>query len=120
MEFRIIYCNNCKKILGRYNMKYYSDDKIGEVIKVSHSSHVKRGHLIELKREKKNSRKWVTKVPLNHVKNKTEKITRKLKAKQKRIQNYEQAGMETDRLFADVYQDFTTPHSSTNIRIRRN
>ena len=53
MEFRIIYCNNCKKILGRYNMKYYSDDKIGEVIKVSHSSHVKRGHLIELKREKK-------------------------------------------------------------------
>ena len=31
MEFREIYCSNCKKILGRYNIKFYSEDKIGEV-----------------------------------------------------------------------------------------
>ncbi len=52
MEFREIYCNNCKKVLGRYNMKYYSDDKIGEVIKTSHTIHVREGHEIELRRIK--------------------------------------------------------------------
>lgn len=50
MEFREIYCNNCKKVLGRYNLKYYSDDKIGEVIKTSHAIHVREGHEIELRR----------------------------------------------------------------------
>jgi hypothetical protein len=50
MEFREIYCNNCKKVLGRYNMKYYSDDKIGEVLRLSHSAHVREGHVIELRR----------------------------------------------------------------------
>jgi len=32
MEFREIYCNNCKKVLGRYNIKFYSVDKIGDLI----------------------------------------------------------------------------------------
>ncbi len=31
-------------------MKYYTDDKIGEVIRLSHSEHVKEGHEIELRR----------------------------------------------------------------------
>ena len=34
-------------------MKYYSDDKIGEVIKSSHSVHVREGHEIQLRRVQK-------------------------------------------------------------------
>ena len=56
MEYREIYCNDCKRILGRYNIKYYSDDKIGELIKASHESHVKDGHDIELRRIQNNSK----------------------------------------------------------------
>ena len=54
MEYREIYCNTCKKILGRYNMKYFSDDKIGDVIKIGHSSHVKEGHQLILRRKNTN------------------------------------------------------------------
>ncbi len=52
MEIREIYCNNCKKVLGRYNVKYYSDDKIGDLIKSSHETHVREGHVIEIRRIK--------------------------------------------------------------------
>jgi hypothetical protein len=50
LEFREIYCNNCKKILGRYNVKYYSEAKIAELIKESHAIHVKNGHEIAIRR----------------------------------------------------------------------
>ena len=55
MEFREIYCENCKKILGRYNSKYYSEPKIADLLKVSHVSHVRQGHNIEIRiiKEKK-------------------------------------------------------------------
>jgi len=53
MEIREIYCNNCKKILGRYNLKYYSDDKIGDLIKSNHQLHVREGHEIDIRRIKK-------------------------------------------------------------------
>lgn len=53
VEYREIYCNNCKKVIGTYNMKYYPDDKIGEVIRSSHAQHVKAGHDIELRRIQK-------------------------------------------------------------------
>jgi len=53
MEIREIYCNNCKKILGRYNVKYYSDDKIGELIKSSHELHVREGHVIDIRKIKR-------------------------------------------------------------------
>ncbi len=52
MEYREIYCINCKKVLGKYNMKYYTDDKIGELIKTSHALHVKEGHQIDFRRKK--------------------------------------------------------------------
>lgn len=54
MEFREIYCNNCKKVLGRYNVKYYSEEKMGDLLKSSHSSHVREGHEIEIRRIQKN------------------------------------------------------------------
>ena len=50
MEFREIYCFNCKKSLGRYNEKYFSEQKINEIIKANHSSHIHEGHDIVLKR----------------------------------------------------------------------
>ncbi|MDI1496047.1 MAG: hypothetical protein K8823_1355 [Cenarchaeum symbiont of Oopsacas minuta] len=55
-EYREIYCKDCKKVIGRYNMKYYSDDKIGEVIKTGHAAHVKDGHNVCLQRIKYKNR----------------------------------------------------------------
>jgi len=55
MEFREIYCNNCKKVLGRYNIKFYSVDKIGELIKFRHGSHIREGHEIRIRKVIKKS-----------------------------------------------------------------
>jgi len=49
MEFCEIYCKNCKKVLGKYNTKYFSEEKIGELIKTNYDTHVKSGHHLELK-----------------------------------------------------------------------
>jgi hypothetical protein len=49
MEFREIYCENCKKILGRYNIKFYDENKIEEILKIDHSIHVRKGHEIYLR-----------------------------------------------------------------------
>ena len=48
MEFREIYCTSCKKVIGRYNIKFYTEDKITE----------KEMHFIE---ELNNSSKPLTK-----------------------------------------------------------
>ena len=45
-KFREIYCYNCKKILGRYNTKYYDSDKIKEIMNAFHSLHVRKGHQV--------------------------------------------------------------------------
>jgi hypothetical protein len=50
MEFREIYCSNCKKILGRYNIKFYSDDKIGEIVNIHHTSHIRSGHQVTIRK----------------------------------------------------------------------
>ena len=54
MEFREIYCNDCKKVLGRYNTKYYSADMIAELIQTIHVMHTRGGHHIKI--HKKNLR----------------------------------------------------------------
>ena len=46
MKFREIYCHNCKKILGRYNTKYYDSIKIKEIMNTFHSLHVRQGHQV--------------------------------------------------------------------------
>lgn len=56
MEFREIYCSNCKKILGRYNIKFYSDDKIGEILNTHHISHIRNGHQVTIRKFVKNTR----------------------------------------------------------------
>ena len=50
MEFKEVYCMNCKKILGRYNIKFYNDDKINELLKTTHSSHIKSGHEVNIRK----------------------------------------------------------------------
>lgn len=50
MEFREIYCNNCKRVLGRYNIRFYNDDKIVEALKTSHAEHVRNGHQIMIRK----------------------------------------------------------------------
>ena len=54
MEFREIYCSNCKKVLGRYNIKFYNDEKIGELIHSAHSTHVRNGHQVNIRKFEKN------------------------------------------------------------------
>ncbi len=53
MGFAEIYCSNCKKVLGRYNTKFYSEDKIDELINITHSVHVKNGHRVTIKKIEK-------------------------------------------------------------------
>ena len=48
MEFREIFCNNCKKLLGRYNVSFYSDDNIAEIINSVHILHSRTGHEIKI------------------------------------------------------------------------
>lgn len=53
MKFSEIYCNNCKKTLGRYNVKFYTEEKLGELINSSYAIHVKSGHHIIIRRFEK-------------------------------------------------------------------
>jgi len=50
MEFREIYCSNCKKVLGNYNIKFYSDEKIGEIVNMYHTSHIRSGHQVTIRK----------------------------------------------------------------------
>ena len=46
IKYAEFYCDNCQKILGRYNTKYYDSDKIQEILKFCHPLHVRRGHQV--------------------------------------------------------------------------
>jgi len=50
MEFREVYCTNCKKILGRYNIKFYNVDKVGEIVNTHHVSHIRNGHKVIIRK----------------------------------------------------------------------
>jgi len=50
MEFKEVYCLNCKKVIGRYNTKFYNDDKIGELLKTTHSNHIRNGHQVTIRK----------------------------------------------------------------------
>ena len=54
MEFREVYCSNCKKVLGRYNIKFYSEEKISELINTIYSIHIRNGHQINIRKFEKN------------------------------------------------------------------
>ena len=50
MEFKEVYCMNCKKVLGCYNIKFYNDDKIGELLKTTHVANVRTGHQVNIRK----------------------------------------------------------------------
>ena len=50
MEFKEVYCKNCKKVVGRYNIKFYSDEKINELLKTTHFAHIREGHQISIRK----------------------------------------------------------------------
>ena len=52
MEFSEIYCMDCKKVLARYNVKYYSEDMIAELIQTIHVIHTRAGHHIKIHKKK--------------------------------------------------------------------
>ena len=52
MEFREIYCDSCKKVLARYNVKYYSEDMVAELIQTVHVVHTRGGHHIKIHKKK--------------------------------------------------------------------
>ncbi|ABK78570.1 hypothetical protein CENSYa_1963 [Cenarchaeum symbiosum A] len=52
MAYREIYCVDCRRILGRYNIKYYPESKMGEIIKSCHDQHVREGHELVQRRSK--------------------------------------------------------------------
>ena len=54
MEFKELYCTNCKKVIGRYNIKFYNETKIAEILNTTHSNHVKNGHSITIRTLEKN------------------------------------------------------------------
>ncbi|HSG84555.1 MAG: hypothetical protein ACE5RQ_04700 [Nitrosopumilus sp.] len=54
MEFTEVYCSNCNKILGRYNTKFYNEEKIAELINDTYSTHIKNGHQVIMRKFEKN------------------------------------------------------------------
>ena len=44
MPFWEIYSDDMKKPLGRYNQKYFSESKIGELFKIIYASYIREGH----------------------------------------------------------------------------
>ena len=54
MKFNEVYCLNCKKVLGRYNTKFYSEDKINELVNITHSTHIRNGHQVNIRKFEKN------------------------------------------------------------------
>ena len=48
MPFREIYCEDCKKTLGKYNVKYFSEDIIAQLIQTIHVIHSRAGHHIKI------------------------------------------------------------------------
>ena len=52
MSFREIYCNNCKKTLGRYNVKFFSENGLGDLLNDIDSMHIRRGHDIAIRLKK--------------------------------------------------------------------
>jgi hypothetical protein len=43
-----IYCSSCKKKLGRYNEKYFSDARLNEIIVNNHAKCIREGHKLAI------------------------------------------------------------------------
>ena len=54
MPFWEIVLDNDKEILGRYNQEYFSEQKIGEIIKKLYEQDIKQGHNLTIRSSTKN------------------------------------------------------------------
>ena len=48
--FKEVYCADCKTVLARYSMKYFTDADITELVRIHYSAHIKEGHAIETRK----------------------------------------------------------------------
>ena len=52
MPFWEVVLDNNDKILGRYNQKYFTEQKIGEIIKKNYEQEIKQGHNLTIRLSK--------------------------------------------------------------------
>ena len=55
MDTSEVYCQNCKKVLGKYNNEFYTETQIGDVVKLIHALHIREGHDLVIRQIKKKS-----------------------------------------------------------------
>ena len=48
--FKEVYCADCKAVLAKYSMKYFTDADITELVRIHYSAHIKEGHAIETRK----------------------------------------------------------------------
>ena len=53
MPFWEVYSEDMKKIMGVYNQKYFSEVKIGEIVKLVCASYIREGHDLIIRESKK-------------------------------------------------------------------
>jgi len=53
MPFWEVYSEDMKRTMGIYNQKYFSEVKIGEIVKLVYASYIREGHNLII-RESKN------------------------------------------------------------------
>ena len=52
--WEIVMDGDDKQILGRYNKEYFSEQKIGEIIKKLYEQEIRKGHDLTIRNSKKN------------------------------------------------------------------
>ena len=52
MPFWEVVFDNDKKILGRYNKEYFSETKIGEIVKKLYEQEIREGHNLSIRTSK--------------------------------------------------------------------
>ena len=58
MPFWEVVLDKDKEILGRYNQEYFSEQKIGEIVKKLYEQEIKQGHNLSIRLSKKSSRSY--------------------------------------------------------------
>jgi len=53
MTFWEVVLDNDKEILGRYNKEYFSEQKIGEIVKKLYEQEIRKGHNLTIRSSKK-------------------------------------------------------------------
>ena len=54
MSFWEIILDNDKEILGKYNKEYFTEHKIGEIVKKLYEQEIKQGHNLTIRSSEKN------------------------------------------------------------------